>query len=58
MLKPPKSHALISIVNSGSSAAFIVKFNQAASALVYSTYLGGPYGEERKTIAVDSFGAA
>ena len=47
-LKPPKIHALISIVTSGSPAAFIVKFNQAASALIYSTYLGGPYGMERK----------
>jgi hypothetical protein len=41
----------------GSSDAFITKLNAAGSALVYSTFLGGIYGEEGYSIALDSSGA-
>jgi uncharacterized protein (TIGR03437 family) len=38
--------------------AFVSKLNQAGSALVYSTYLGGSGGDEGRSIAVDSAGSA
>jgi uncharacterized protein (TIGR03437 family) len=38
--------------------AFVSKLNQAGSALVYSTYLGGSGGDEGHSIAVDSAGSA
>jgi uncharacterized protein (TIGR03437 family) len=55
---PPASHAPISIVNSGDLAAFVAKFNPAGSALSYATYLGSPYGNQGKGIAIDSSGVA
>jgi uncharacterized protein (TIGR03437 family) len=55
---PLESHAPVSIVNYEGTAAFIVKFNLAGSALIYSTYLGGPYGEKGNGIGVDSSGNA
>lgn len=38
--------------------AFVTKLNAAGSALVYSTYLGGPSTDAARCIAVDSFGNA
>ncbi len=38
--------------------AFVVKLNSAGSALVYSTYLGGRFGDSGQGIAVDSGGNA
>ncbi len=38
--------------------AFVTKLNQAGTELVYSTYLGGPFGESGTAIAVDSAGNA
>ena len=37
---------------------FVTEFNPAGSALIYSTYLGGNYGDQAFGIAVDSFGYA
>jgi len=42
----------------GGSDAFAAKLNPAGSALVYSTYLGGGFGDEGSGIAVESSGAA
>jgi hypothetical protein len=42
----------------GSTDAFVTKFNSSASALVYSTYLGGSKDEIGYGIAVDSSGNA
>ncbi len=42
----------------GSTDVFVVKFNAAGSALVYSTYLGGSGGDAAYAIAVDSTGNA
>jgi hypothetical protein len=41
-----------------SSDAFVAKLNPSGSALVYSTFLGGEYGESGFDIAVDSLGNA
>jgi beta-propeller repeat-containing protein len=41
-------------VISGLSDAFVTKINQAGSALLYSTYLGGTGGDEGEGIAIDS----
>src|SRR5262249_41183786 len=43
---------------SGSSDAFVTKFNRTASALVYSTYLGGSSFESCTGLAVDALGHA
>jgi uncharacterized repeat protein (TIGR03803 family) len=43
---------------SGSTDVFVTKFNSAASALVYSTYLGGSGTQSPAGIAVDSSGNA
>src|SRR5262249_30526579 len=40
-------------VLSGTSDAFVTKFNPTGSALLYSTYLGGTRGDEGKGIAID-----
>lgn len=42
----------------GDFDAFVTKINAAGSALVYSTYLGGSFGEVGNAIAVDPFGNA
>jgi large repetitive protein len=44
--------------NAGTSDAFVTKINAAGTSLVYSTYLGGTYGESSCSIAVDSSGNA
>lgn len=38
----------------GSAQVFVSKFNAAGTALVYSTYIGGTYGDHARAIAVDS----
>ena len=43
---------------SGTSAAFVTKFNSSGSAVLYSTYLGGSGMEEGRGICVDSDQAA
>ena len=42
----------------GGSDAFVTKINAAGSALLYSTYLGGDFGDVGNGIAVDSAGNA
>jgi len=42
----------------GSSDAFVTKLNPAGNAPVYSTYLGGVYSDEARSITVDFFGNA
>lgn len=42
----------------GPGDIFISKFNPSASALIYSTYLGGSSGEQSLAIAVDNVGNA
>ena len=44
--------------NGGASDAFVSKINAAGSALVYSTYLGGPGFDSGNSIAVDGLGNA
>jgi hypothetical protein len=44
--------------HNGSSDAYLMKLNQAGSALAYSTYLGGLNTEEGWSIAVDASGNA
>jgi hypothetical protein len=43
---------------SNASNAFVAKLNSTGTALLYSTYLGGNYGDSASGIAVDSGGAA
>jgi len=45
-------------VRSPIGTVFVTKLNAAGSALVYSTFLGGSYGDEASAIAVDSEGNA
>jgi hypothetical protein len=45
-------------VPGGSGDAFVAKLNAAGSALLYSTYLGGNFGDSGSGIAVDSSGNA
>jgi len=47
------NHSTASNVN-----AFVTKLNADGTALVYSTYLGGTYGDNTSSIAVDSSGSA
>src|SRR5208337_3392544 len=42
----------------GQNTAFVAKLNPTGTALVYSTYLGGSYGESANAIAVDAAGNA
>jgi hypothetical protein len=42
----------------GQNTAFVAKLNPTGTALVYSTYLGGSYGESANAIAVDAAGDA
>jgi streptogramin lyase len=51
----PTANALQTF-NAGGNDAFLTKFNQTGSALVYSTYLGGSGNDSAFTLAVDSVG--
>lgn len=42
----------------GDADAFVVKLNTTASAIVYSTYMGGTFADYAHAIAVDSSGSA
>lgn len=42
----------------GGPDAFVIKINPAGTDLVYSTYLGGPDGDQASAIAIDSAGNA
>jgi hypothetical protein len=53
----PTANAL-QCTRSGSQDVFVAKFNAAASALVYSTYLGGSANDNGRMVAVDSAGNA
>ncbi|MFN0084935.1 MAG: SBBP repeat-containing protein [Blastocatellia bacterium] len=44
--------------NRGGTDAFITKFNQTGSALIYSTYLGGSNDDRGSGLAVDNAGTA
>jgi hypothetical protein len=48
----------IQCARAGGQDVFVAKFNAAASALVYSTYLGGSDDDSGRMIAVDSAGNA
>ena len=48
----------LQVANAGSNDAFVAKLAVDGSALVYATYLGGSSGDDGKSIAVDSAGAA
>ncbi|MCA1618682.1 MAG: SBBP repeat-containing protein [Acidobacteria bacterium] len=48
----------VQCTRSGSQDVFVAKFNAAASALVYSTYLGGGDIDNGRMVAVDSAGNA
>jgi hypothetical protein len=45
-------------INSGGSDVFVTKLNPAGSALIYSTYIGGPGTDNAQGIAVDASGQA
>ncbi|MBW2096640.1 MAG: SBBP repeat-containing protein, partial [Deltaproteobacteria bacterium] len=45
-------------LDSGGSDAFVTKINASGSSLIYSTYLGGNYGDSGMGIAVDGLGNA
>ncbi len=44
--------------NAGGQDAFVAKFNASGSTLIYSTYLGGNFGDEARGIATDLAGNA
>jgi hypothetical protein len=48
----------IQCTRSGNQDVFVAKFNSTASALVYSTYLGGSANDNGRMVAVDSAGNA
>ncbi len=48
----------IQAANRGSLDAFVAKFNAAGSNIIYSTYLGGAFGDLGRGIAVDIAGNA
>jgi hypothetical protein len=54
----PVVNALQPAPASFQAEAFLTKFNAAGSALVYSTYLGGPRYDEGYDVAVDASGSA
>lgn len=54
----PTASALQPRYGGGTRDGFIAKFNPAGSALVYSTYLGGPDFDQANGVAVDSSGNA
>ena len=45
-------------LNGGGLDIFVTKLNPSGSALIYSTYLGGPENEDGLSIAVDAAGSA
>lgn len=54
----PLANALQSTFGGGTADAYVTKFNSSASALTYSTYVGGSFNDEGLDIAVDSSGNA
>jgi hypothetical protein len=54
----PTTNAFQPTYGGGGSDAFVVKLNATGSALIYSTYLGGPSNDWGSGIAVDSSGDA
>jgi hypothetical protein len=54
----PTFNPLQGSIGGGSTNAFVAKLNEAGSALIYSTYLGGNGSDEAYGIAVDSSGDA
>jgi len=54
----PTTRGTLQAVNAGRTDAFVAKVNSSGSALVYSTYLGGPGIEEGFGIAVNAAGNA
>jgi len=55
---PTTAGALQRTFQGGDTDGFVTKLNQAGSALVYSTFLGGSFDEDVAGIAVDSSGNA
>ena len=54
----PTANAVQPAYGGGSNDAFVAKINAAGSALLYSTYLGGSFGDTGWGIAVDGFANA
>ncbi len=54
----PTTAGALQTTFSGSTDAFVTELNPTASALVYSTFLGGSAGQEGQAVAVDSAGDA
>jgi uncharacterized repeat protein (TIGR03803 family) len=55
----PVTQGSYQIVNTGENIAFVAKLNAAGTQLLYSTYIGGPNGDDYGTgIAVDASGDA
>lgn len=54
----PTRNPLQAAIGGGGLDAFVAKFNAAGSNLIYSTYLGGSFGDQARGIAVDTAGNA
>jgi uncharacterized protein (TIGR03437 family) len=54
----PTRNALQAAFGGGGLDAFVAKFNASGSNLIYSTYLGGNFGDQARGIAVDAAGNA
>ncbi len=54
----PTASPVQEVFGGGSIDAFVMKFNAAGTALIYSTYLGGSDADSGNGIAVDAFGNA
>ena len=54
----PTTAGAFDTTHNGSNDAFVTKLNATGSLLVYSTFLGGPLGEDGEDIAVDASGNA
>jgi hypothetical protein len=55
---PGVSGSSIQPTTGGSNEAFVTKIDSSGNAIVYSTFLGGPYVDMATSIAVDVFGNA
>lgn len=54
----PTRNPLQAAIGGGGLDAFVAKFNASGSNLIYSTYLGGSFGDQARGIAVDAAGNA
>ncbi len=54
----PTTGGVLQGATGGKQDAFVAKLNASGTAIIYSTYLGGNWGEAGKSIAVDAAGNA